>query len=84
MREVYMVCSRCFYSHQTFDEDGLNSEYCFCYADPKPILIAEVIIDGTDLPDILARPSYHRCGRGRWWENGKWIRWIDREDEEGE
>ena len=52
-----------------------------CHAEPKPLFIS--MHNGSDFrTDVMAEPEYHRCGRGRWWDSsGKWVRWIDGEEE---
>lgn len=97
MLDIDMVCSKCFYSHNTYTEspvrgrsqDGVQSEsesvyldYCLCYADPRPQLVSIHTIE-NDPPDILAEPTFHKCGRGRWFDprEKKWVKWIDRAEE---
>ena len=63
MQESEMTCDTCFYNGL---RDRIEpSAHVQCRAEPD---------------HRLFNPNYKwRCGRGRWWENGKWIRWIDKE-----
>lgn len=95
MLDVDMVCANCFYSQETADKevaygrtsagqlievDGIFWPYCYCYAEPVAKLVSEYVIDGS-CPNVLADPYYYKCGRGRWWKEGKWVLWLDREEE---
>lgn len=85
-------CVNCFYSQDSCAgadtygrRDGveafngeITTEHCICYEGPKPLLIAEQIVGG-EIPDIRREPSYHKCGRGRWWRDGEWMKWINLE-----
>ena len=88
--EIEVNCTTCFYSQESTEYnsavgrvDGVESESetvvnesCTCFEGPDPLLISEQMVDGI-VPDVLMEPSYHKCGRGRWWKNGKWVKWID-------
>lgn len=66
--------------------DGVFVSSVICSEGPVPHYISLQPcqdINGSS-NQIYEEPEYHRCGRGRWWENGKWIKWIDAEDSDGE
>jgi hypothetical protein len=73
------------------DEKGREVEaenifitYVICSEGPKPLLISTNCTDAGETPDVVREPELHRCGRGRWWEDGSYIRWVDAEDISGE
>jgi hypothetical protein len=89
-----MTCETCFYSYDSYFQepiagrnkageevwtDEVMMSSVICHADPQPKFVSIHCREGAG-PDIYAEPEYHSCGRGRWWENGKWIRLIDAED----
>lgn len=89
-----MTCDACFYGQESYFQEPIAGRTkagvetwteevmmssVVCKAEPVHKIISRQCGD-TWKPDIIAEPEYHTCGRGRWWEGGKWIRLIDAED----
>jgi hypothetical protein len=92
VKKVKMVCMNCFYGQNTYSKDpiyGRNTEGEEDYADEifSTSVVCEVFPESKlvskydSFAVIDEEPEYHRCGQGKWWEDGKWISWIEGEKE---